>query len=61
MKRVSKAIAGGFAAGVAAIGTGFVFTGAPTKGQVGTLIGTFVGGFFVGFVTTWAAPANKTL
>lgn len=58
MDKVRKAIAGGISAGLAAIGTGFVFTGAPTTGQIGTLIGLFVGGFFVGFVTVYNAKPN---
>lgn len=58
MKRIRKAVGGGFGAGLAALGAGFTFTGAPTKEQVGQLIGTFIGGFFVGFVTTYSAPAN---
>jgi hypothetical protein len=59
MSKVRKALAGGFSAGVAAVATGFTFTGAPTTDQVGQLLGLFVGGFFVGFVTVYAAPANQ--
>jgi hypothetical protein len=58
MKRVRKAVAGALGAGVAAVISGFTFTGAPTKDQVGQLIGTFVAGAFVGFVTVWSAPPN---
>lgn len=58
MSKVRKALAGGLSAGIAAVGAGFVFTGAPTTEQVGTLLGTFLGAFFVGFVGVYMAPAN---
>lgn len=60
MSKVRKAVAGGFAAGVAAISTGFSFTGTPTTAEIGKLIGLFVGGFFVGFVTVYATKPNIT-
>lgn len=58
MSRIRKAIAGGWSAGIAAVGTGLVFTGAPTKAQVAGLIGTFVGGFFLGFIGVYMAKPN---
>ncbi len=57
--KVRKAIAGGIYTGIAAIGTGFVYTGAPTQAQVGQLIGLFAGGFFLGFLGVYNAPANS--
>lgn len=48
MKQVRKAIAGGFAAGVAAVVGNLVVTGAPTKDDVSKAIGTFIVAFVVG-------------
>lgn len=59
LSRVRKAIAGGITGGVAAIGAGFTFTGAPTQEQVGQLLGLFAGGFFLGFMGVYNAPANS--
>lgn len=57
-KRASKAIAGGFSAGVAAALTGFAYTGAPTRDQVSKMIGSFVVGFAFGAYAVYKAPAN---
>jgi hypothetical protein len=59
MGKVRKAIAGGISGGLAAVGTGFAFTGAPTKEQIGNLVGLFAGGFFLGFVAVYMAKANE--
>ncbi len=61
MSKVRKAIAGGWSAGIAAVGTGLVFTGAPTKEQVAGLIGTFVGGFVFGFIGVYMAKPNTAV
>jgi hypothetical protein len=58
MDKFKKAVHGAIWAGLAAAGSGFVFTGAPTKEQVGQLIGTFIAGAFVGFLGVYRAPAN---
>ena len=58
VKRFRKAIAGGWAGGVAAVSAGFVFTGLPTRDQIGQLIGVFIVGFVLGAVGVAAAPAN---
>jgi uncharacterized membrane protein YjjB (DUF3815 family) len=57
-QRTRKAIAGGFSTGIGAVLSGFVFTGAPTKDQVGALIGAFIVGFVGGFYTVWKTKPN---
>lgn len=61
MSKVRKAIAGGWAAGVAAVGTGLVFTGLPTKEQVAGLVGAFASGFVVGFIGVYFAKPNAAV
>lgn len=58
LKRVRKAIAGGLTGGIAAVGSAFVFTGAPTKAQVTQMIGAFIVGFAGGFYAVFKTPAN---
>lgn len=60
-QRFNKAITAAFWGGVAAVGTGFTFTGAPTKDQVGKLIGLFIAGAFLAGFPTAAAKKNAEL
>lgn len=56
-QRARKALVAGFFGGLSAVGTSFVFTGAPTKDQIGQMIGAFiVGSAVTGFATFRAKP-----
>jgi hypothetical protein len=60
LARIRKALVAGFWGGATAVGTTFVFTGAPTKDQVSKMLGAFVAGAVVtGYATFQAknAPA----
>lgn len=57
-KRIRKALVGGFWGGVSAVGAGVTFTGAPTKDQVGQLIGTFLVGAAVTGFSVWKTKPN---
>lgn len=57
-QRTRKAIAGGISTGVGSALTGFVFTGAPTRDQVGKLLGAFIVGFAGGFYAVWRTKPN---
>lgn len=57
-KRINKALVAGFWGGVTAVGTSFVFTGAPTRDQVGQMIGAFVVGAAATGFATWKAKPN---
>jgi fucose permease len=50
-KRARKSIVAGLGAGLTAVGSTFVFTGAPTKDDVSKALGVFIVGFGV---TAWA-------
>ena len=56
--RARKALVAGFWGGVSAAESGFVFTGAPTRDQVGALFGLFVGGAVLTFSATYRAKPN---
>jgi hypothetical protein len=58
LKRIRKAIVAGLWGGLSAVGAGFVFTGAPTKEQVGQLAGLFVSGAVITGLATWKAKPN---
>lgn len=58
MARIRKALAAAFWGGLTAVGTSFVFTGAPTRDQVGKMIGAFIAGAVVTGLGTWKAKAN---
>lgn len=60
MARVRKAIVGGFAAGVAAVGSSFTFTGAPTKDQAIQIVGTFLVSAAIGGYAVWRIPNTPT-
>lgn len=55
-KRAKKAIVAGFGAGLTAVGTTVVFTGLPTRDDVGKALGAFIVGFGV---TAWATFRAK--
>lgn len=57
MAKVKKALAGGLAGGLAAVG-GFTLSGAGLADEAGRFVGLFVGGFVVGFVAVYTAPRN---
>jgi hypothetical protein len=59
-KRIRKSIVAGLGGGLTAIGTSFVFTGAPTRDQVSKMIGSFIVGFGVTAWATWRVPNAKT-
>lgn len=58
LARIRKALVAGFWGGLSAVGAGFVFTGAPTKDQVGQLLGLFVSGAVITGFATWKAKPN---
>ena len=57
-KRIRKAIVGGFWGGVSAVGAGFTFTGAPTRDQIGQLLGTFIVAAAVTGFAVWKSKPN---
>jgi len=58
MSRIRKALVAGFWGGLTAVGTTFVFTGAPTREQVSKMIGAFIAGAAVTGFATWKAKPN---
>jgi uncharacterized membrane protein YjjB (DUF3815 family) len=63
LARIRKALVAGFWGGLSAVGASFVFTGAPTRDQVGKMVGAFVAGALAtGYATFWAkANAPKAV
>lgn len=60
-KRIRKAIAGGFSAGIAGVAGNLMVTGAPTREDVSKAIGTFVVSFAVGAYAVWRIPNAPTV
>ena len=56
MKRIRKAIVGGFAAGIAGVAGNIVITGAPTRDDVAKALGMFIVSFAVGAYAVWKVP-----
>lgn len=52
-KRIRKALVGGFWAGVSAVGSGLVLTGAPTRDQLSKMLATFIVAFAGGVYAVW--------
>lgn len=57
MSKIKKAIAGGTAGAVTAVG-GFAFGTGDIKEQVGKLLSLVIAGFAAGFIAVYFAPAN---
>lgn len=60
-KRIRKSIVAGFGGGLSAVGSAFVFTGAPTRDQVQSMVGAFIVGFGVTAWATWRIPNAPSL
>jgi hypothetical protein len=56
--RIRKALVAGFWGGLSAVGAAFVYTGAPTRDQVGQMLGVFIVGAAVTGFATWKAKPN---
>jgi uncharacterized membrane protein YjjB (DUF3815 family) len=58
LARIRKAIVAGIWGGLTAVGTSFVFTGAPTRDQIGQMLGAFIVGAAATGFATWKAKPN---
>lgn len=56
--RVRKALTAAFWGGLSAVGAAFVYTGAPTRDQVGQMIGVFIAAAVVTGLATYNAKPN---
>lgn len=56
--RIRKAVVGGLAAGISAVASSFVYTGAPTKDDVAKMLGTFIVAAVVGGYAVYQTPKN---
>lgn len=58
LAHIRKAIVAGLCGGASAVGASFVYTGAPTREQVGQMIGVFIVGAAVTGYATYRAKPN---